>query len=157
MELVKNPHVRVAIVPVVVIGGEKFLLFGIDTRTGDITDLGGGLKKGETLKDGAMREFTEETLGIFKDLKWPTELSLYYSSGNMIVFFVFVDTSFVHISSKFPTEVIKRSLSNERIEVNSLLWLPFTKFKSMLSCKSSEMRLWSRLHRYYGKLFNCSS
>jgi ADP-ribose pyrophosphatase YjhB (NUDIX family) len=52
--------------------GRILYCFGKDTKTGELTDFGGGVKyksRGEDAVDGALREFQEETLGIFVNIE----------------------------------------------------------------------------------------
>src|SRR5258708_15542441 len=71
---------------------EIYFGLGIDTITGEITDWAGGIsyKEGydKNVIDGAIREFTEETLGIFGTITYEDveECLAIYNSSNLIIF-----------------------------------------------------------------------
>lgn len=60
---------HVGIIPVMEIGTELVYGFGFNHRYDDFTDFGGQRERGETFVEGAIREFTEESLGIFGTLQ----------------------------------------------------------------------------------------
>lgn len=60
-------------------------IFPVDYRTGDVTDFGGGINARETMVNGAMREFQEESYGIFNPYIvsfFPEALLLYERHDN---------------------------------------------------------------------------
>ena len=72
VDLYHNKQLRAGVIVYVEIPGQHksqlFFCLGLDQRTGDITDFGGGVtKKDPTALHAALREFHEETLGIFAD------------------------------------------------------------------------------------------
>ena len=56
---------RCGIIPYTVHDGSVFFLFARDRESGDVCDFGGSVARGETTLAGGMREFEEESLGIF--------------------------------------------------------------------------------------------
>src|SRR5579885_778662 len=58
---------RSGIIPYIVTKGNVYFAFGEHTETGDLTDFGGGVKmrSGEDALSGALREFQQESLGVF--------------------------------------------------------------------------------------------
>lgn len=48
--------------------GDVIFFLGVDSVSGDVCDMGGGVKKYETPITGALREFNEESRGIFGDV-----------------------------------------------------------------------------------------
>nr|QBK86977.1 MAG: NUDIX hydrolase [Marseillevirus LCMAC103] len=56
---------RCGVIPYTIRNDRAFFLLARDARTSDICDFGGGVKGHETPREGAMREFKEESLAIF--------------------------------------------------------------------------------------------
>lgn len=72
VDLYQNKQLRAGVIVYVEIPNankpQLFFCLGLDQRTGDITDFGGGVtKKDPTALHAALREFHEETLGIFTE------------------------------------------------------------------------------------------
>lgn len=59
---------RSGVIPYTVINNKLFFLFGIDAAHNELTDFGGGVKKNETVVTGGLREFNEESRGIFSNI-----------------------------------------------------------------------------------------
>jgi hypothetical protein len=66
--------------------GELVFIMGVDNKTGDLTDFGGGRKLHERVEEAAVREYTEETYDSFVSLI-PSDLSNDYClyTGRTIV------------------------------------------------------------------------
>ncbi|HSA76317.1 MAG TPA: NUDIX hydrolase [Nitrosarchaeum sp.] len=60
MRSTANCILRASVVPYTVMNGQLLFVFGKDTKSGDITDFGGGVKKHETISDACLRELEEE-------------------------------------------------------------------------------------------------
>jgi hypothetical protein len=95
----KLPHLsmikRAGVIPYTIINGDLWFLMGVDAKTKDLSDFGGGRENRESIIDCAYREFIEETCGIFSgdvSLKNLQE-SLVVPGLSMMVFFVYVDGS----------------------------------------------------------------
>jgi hypothetical protein len=72
VDLFKSKQLRAGVIAYIEVPGpvrpQLYFCLGLDQRTGDITDFGGGVtKKDSTALHAALREFHEETLGIFID------------------------------------------------------------------------------------------
>ena len=72
--LAKVQTSRAAVIPYIVKEGMLFLLLGQDSESGDITDLGGGVKQYESTLEAAFREFEEESDEILGSLR-PNDFS----------------------------------------------------------------------------------
>ena len=68
-QLAQTKSTRASVLPYVIKndGNQRkiYFLFGIDRETGDITDLGGGVKRDEFSLEAGLREFREESDEIF--------------------------------------------------------------------------------------------
>lgn len=67
-------------------------LFAVDSKYGDITDLGGGIRKYESALSGSIREFTEESHGILGPVATNSIAhSISITDGKMATIFVRYD------------------------------------------------------------------
>lgn len=69
--------------------GEKYLIFAIDDKTHELTDFGGTReKKDANIIDTSIREFHEETLGLFDKLSWDDikKCTCVYDSDSIVLF-----------------------------------------------------------------------
>jgi NUDIX domain len=70
-ELLNKHSNRAAVIPYIIKSDKEnceiWFLMGIHKKTKEITDFGGGVKKGENDLEAALRELNEETRDIFKD------------------------------------------------------------------------------------------
>ena len=117
--------------------GRETLWFGLGThaQTHDLTDFGGGVsyvRMGETAVQGALREFQEETLGIFGHLDYVdiTECPALLDSRMLIVFLrVAVDPQ--DVSAAFSA-AYKEARASEP-EVCSIQWFTLTDLRAMIN------------------------
>lgn len=58
---------RCGVIPFTISNGKLYFLLGIDKKTRDLTDFGGGVKVTETMLSGGCREWSEESCKIFDD------------------------------------------------------------------------------------------
>jgi hypothetical protein len=81
---------RAGIILYTVYEGSVYFGMGLDSRTHDLTDFGGGVSYStdKNVINGALREFQEETLKIFEDLTIDNigHCPVIYDSKNLIIF-----------------------------------------------------------------------
>lgn len=149
-----NLH-RGSVVPYIVDKGVKYFLLGIDSRTGDITDLGGGVWREETVLDGAFREFHEESLDIFKNIVKKETHSIAVSRDNLNTFFVPLHTdvnTLVDICNRF------NSMKKTDAEINKLFFVSETNFlnviKNSKEANCRKTRMWNLLKIFYNDIYN---
>lgn len=152
LKLSKVAPPRAAIIPYVIIEEEIFFLLGIDSESGDITDLGGGVKKFESALIAAFREFNEESNEILGPLHpndfWRCVALLDSQMGSL----------FIPLPSKWyneaPIEFERRKGSPRKkshSEISELVWFSEKDFQKMLSSKKPGKKLWKRLRIFYNK------
>lgn len=111
-------------------GDTMVFMLGIDTNSGNITDFGGGIKlKYETPLEGGLREFVEESLGVFGDIK-ENELAdqiMVYTEDIMIVFIHF-KIDFKEIMNIFSQRLNQLLIYGISPEVNSLILMTKDQF-----------------------------
>ena len=79
---------RAGVIPYFRLDGELFFLLGIDFTSGDYADFGGGVggSRFENPIEGAVREFTEESLGIFGKVDDMGDQYVIWDSDMLIIF-----------------------------------------------------------------------
>jgi hypothetical protein len=124
--------------------GKIYVGLGVDNRSGELTDFGGGIKyrRDPTALHGAIRELMEETLSIFGpvDISNPAiQQSPVILTSNMIIIFVRVQLD--GNGSRESRETISRRF-RDRVrylkcpEVRDIIWLNIKKFKSLIESSS---------------------
>lgn len=151
---------RAAVVPYIVrvdTRGNKKLHFLLarDQDSGDITDLGGGVKQNEYALLAALREFREESDEIFG--------SLYYNINNLatnvallgermsVIFIPLPDIWYDIAPEKFSAKRLSQPRSKKRShdEVSELLWIDEDEFRRLISPRNRKM--WVRVRKFYQK------
>jgi hypothetical protein len=128
---------------------------GVDTKTGELTDFGGGVKYKYDINavNGGLREFSEESLLVFgalniNDIKYSTVVY----DNNVMLIFIFMNLNINYVTSLFRRRV-KYFNNPEIIDIN---WLTVDEFLDSLNNKGRNM--YSRVKRLIQKsndLLNC--
>ena len=122
-----------------VFNGIIYFGFALDTQTHELTDFAGGIhyEKGETCIEGCLREFTEESLGIFGDIQINDEIlasPVIYDEHNMIIF---LRTSFTpdEISKSFNKAFLQYedNIKYYPSENCAIVWLTYRELRDQLS------------------------
>lgn len=97
--------------------GKIYFISGIDNKTGEVTDFGGGVsyKIDTNALSGGLREFMEESLGIFGaiNLEEIKDCPVVYDPNNIIIFvpmkidMELVYTEFINRLKYFPVPEVK--------------------------------------------------
>jgi hypothetical protein len=148
----KKIHVsRAGIIPFTIKDNMFYFLMGVDRRTRELTDFGGGVKITETLIDGAIRELNEESCEIFKNVI--TKESLYKSAvlinKNAALFFVKIDQKWLNIAEReFQMAQEKFSSIKKHNELIGVKWIDGNYFKSIAFNKYNRC-MWSRIQNIF--------
>lgn len=121
-------------------------LFGVDAEHNEITDLGGRIEltKDVDVIDTALREFHEESLGIFGPNPIKRELILdctaFVSKPNhMLVIMAHMPLGLKVTTDEFDKIYqIKKENKEEKIEVKQLLWLSTTELSKIVNDEISK-------------------
>lgn len=146
----KLAHVRTdraAVIPYVIKDGKIYFLLAIDAGSGDFTDFGGGVKQYEQSLGAALREFKEETGGVFGDLYDNPNLF----STNIALLNRYMCTMFVPLPEEWLEKTRATFLEIHKLcpnaEVSDVMWLDEEEFRRLLS--HQDKRLWYRLQKFY--------
>jgi len=157
--LAKTKTPRASVMPYIVMDKEIYFLLARDKRSGDLTDIGGGVKKFECSLLGCIREFKEETSGIYGKLydnynNFEMDVAVYNSK--MSVLFVSLSKTFFE-----DTKNLFEKHKAENIEVSELLWVTEAKFLELLNLRQEfrkhtpsekQERIWTRIKPFYKDL-----
>jgi len=158
---------RAGVIMYTVINGCIYFGLGLDSRTHDLTDFGGGVvyKYDSNCIKGALREFNEETLSIFEPLSFldVCQCPVLYDNRNLIIFLhIKLDPDLI---SKTFNERYKHWMethvnSDEREcnkhtepEVCGITWLTWEEFLSSIKGKGV---IFSRVQRFLSRADNFS-
>jgi len=144
---------RAAVIPYLVIEGELFFLLGRDHQSGDITDLGGGVKKHESTLAAALREFNEESDGVLGQL-CPNDVtcSVALLSNQMGVLFIPLSKKwYTKAPQLFANRKDPRKKSHS--EIDQLIWFTEEDFQEIVRPgfqeNPNENKMWKRLRGFY--------
>lgn len=140
-----NPNRSGAIIYTNINGDVRFCL-GVDTQSGDLTDFGGGIKKGESVIEGGLRELKEESQGVFGYID-PDHIAdcISIHSHNMAIMFIPLQVNPYEISQKFIHRINKK----KNPEVSSIMWLNMDEFFESIHGRGR--RIYSRVRRLLSK------
>lgn len=175
-QLAQTKSTRASVLPYVIKndGNQRkiYFLFGIDRETGDITDLGGGVKRDEFSLEAGLREFREESDEIFGTIyNRPNDYmrNIALSTRDMCVLFVplavewYSEAILLFEKRKmepFPAEGNGKKKSH--CEIERLVWIDEDSFLDMIRSRSgfcqlpdvSNHQIWSRLQKFYRRKIN---
>jgi hypothetical protein len=156
---------RAGVIIYTVVEGATFFGLGLDSRTHDLTDFGGGViyKIDQNVVNGALREFEEETLQIFEEIS-PNDIKkcpVIYDDKNLIIFIhLAVDPDVVcsNFNARYKDVIdhnnaqrIKPEGSRKKIsdpEVCGITWLSWEEFQRTIK---GEGVMFSRVQRFLNR------
>ena len=140
--LITHKQSRAGVIPFTIYNDEMYFLLACDRRSRDLCDFGGGCKMGESLLTTAIREFQEESNGIFEQHYSPQVFgeSVPVIGKNMTIIFLPIDPSWIDraagdFSKKFNDEI------------STVRWVSLRTFKEIVY-NPGNTRLWIRLRSF---------
>ncbi len=149
--LAKVQTPRAAVVPYVIMEGEIFFLLGQDHQSGDITDLGGGVKKYESTLAAALREFEEESDEILGRLN-PNDFvcSVALLNDQMGVLFIPLTEKWYTDAPKLFEDRKKFQRKKTHSEIDRLIWFNKEDFQRITKPEASaKTKMWKRIRKFY--------
>lgn len=135
---------RSGLVPYFVDKGEIYFIFALDTKYGEMTDMGGGIEDNEDFVDTAIRELYEESLGIFdfqNDKKFVIENSIcVYNSRMTIIFQEIKNFDYKTVLTQYRNlyrDFVYKGNSANLIENSLLLWISSKNVKNLLKTNNT--------------------
>lgn len=155
--LARHKTTRGGVIPYTVRNEKIYFLLARHSESGDLGDFGGGIKKHEFALNGSLREYTEETNGMFpissNDLL--DKLAL-VDGPNMAIVFVPINESWYQ---KAPEEFqkSKRAIKKGSNEISEVVWVDEVEFNRLIFAvprpgrAQSREKLWSRIRKFFQK------
>ncbi len=153
--LAKVQTPRAAVVPYIVKEGELFFLLGQDRQSGDITDLGGGVKQYESTLAAALRELDEESDEILGSLK-PNDFSCSVAllDNQMGVLFIPLSKRWYVDAPKLFNSKKGTCKKKSHTEIKQLIWFNEKDFQELIRPNSqNSSKMWKRLRGFYHRNF----
>lgn len=150
---------RAGVIIYTVVGESIYFGLGLDSRTHDLTDFGGGVcyRKDHNVVNGALREFDEETLSIFEPITFDKikHCPTIYDNNNLIIF-IHMNIEPDIVSRKFNeqyTRIIEmRKCGSPRRhrdpEVCGITWLTWEEFRY---CIKENGIMFNRVQKFLAK------
>ena len=136
------------------IGNETYFGLGIDTGSKELTDFGGGISYKERDKDvilGALREFKEETLGIFPTKVEDVLESLVIYNGQNLTIFKSIVVEDVEELCYLRHLFLKTHQKQSHAEVSDIVWMTMNEFKHAIMTRG---KMFFRLQNFLQKAGN---
>lgn len=154
----------------------KFLV-GIDIKSGEVTDTGGGVKKKTDLNNlaASLRELTEETKGIFENYITLDTLStcvaatqspsrrfpliqnsidqITYDIGGLSVIFAPIGNEWIEKAPILFNEAGIHPTDESYNELSSLVWVTESEFLNMTRGIPLPYTMWPRLQKFYSSIY----
>jgi hypothetical protein len=139
---------------------ELWVLLGVHASSGEITDLGGGVKRSESDIEAAYREFMEESDNIFfEEVKCAADLEKCVSISRLRdekvigplktkVYVEGITSIFLPLDSSYMSTAISdfNKVKKSDDEIERLLWV---KGKDILQPTSKKYKMWSFIRKFY--------
>ena len=147
MNIIKDNHVRSGAIIYTRYNGTTYFCLGVDTDSGNLTDFGGGVKKGETIIEGGLRELEEESQGVFGDIS-PEDIenAVIFHCHNMAIMFIPLEVNPREITKVFMNRIRKE----EDHEVCDITWLNTEEFLESIHGRGK--KLYIRVRKLLSKV-----
>ncbi len=144
-----DPIRRAGVIPFTVKNNSLYFLLGIDRGTRELTDFGGGVKSAETMVDGALREFTEESCEIFSSTITKEHIrhspAIINSLQNSAIFFLRIDSHWIDTAEEvFDTYQKELRQIKKHNELIGIKWIVDSDFKLVAFNRRSQC-MWKRI------------
>jgi len=152
MDIVKDIPFRSGAIVYIHENNKTYFCLGVDTQSGNLTDFGGGVKKGETIIEGGLRELKEESLGVFGDVgQQVISDNIIFHCFNMAIMFIPLNVDRATIEREFR-ENVKNKVDPE---VCDIVWLSTDEFLESIHGRGK--KLYIRVIRLLNKVTNTIS
>ena len=110
-----------------------FFILGIDRKSNNLTDFGGGVKiSKENPLEAGIREFNEETLNIFNTSYKEIKKSLCVYSNEMLIIFI-KNKNYQLENTKYIEDFKKKLGNNKNHEIKSIIYISIDDFIKSLN------------------------
>lgn len=117
---------RGGVIPYIYENGAQYWCLGLDRASGQFSDFGGRIVRGESALDGSLREFREESLGVFEGRMKNLSGSTCVTDSNTLIIFSEVEIGREESLSKF------RELATDNSEMSDIVWVDRKRLEGIL-------------------------
>lgn len=139
---------RAGVIPYTVVQNRIYLLLGVDRRTRELTDFGGGCKANETAIDAAWRELQEESCKLFENLEQKAleqSVAVMTKDQQAVIFFMKISTELLtDTQEKFKRKQEQLQDYKKHLELIGVKWVEDTYFK-VIGYDRNNHCLWKRI------------
>jgi len=144
-----TPAVRAGVIPYTIYNNQLYFLLGIDRKTRELTDFGGGVKSTEGLLEAAYRELHEETCGMFAGRvtrqHLQNSLLLLTKKRDTGIFFLYIDPRWTEVAERvFSANQQKLNSIKKYNELIGIKWIRQTDFHKIAFDRNSRC-MWRRI------------
>lgn len=148
---------RCGVIPYTIANGSIYFLLARDKSTKELGDFGGGVRKSEFALTAALREFYEESHGIFGQIyKSESDMSnkvALVDGNNMAIIFAPLESAWLEDAQRVFLENPPKKKKED--EVSELVWVSEYNFSSLIKGESvSRNILWSKIQSFFRKNYN---
>ncbi len=141
---------RAGVIPYMSVNGKLYFLLARHKETQELGDFGGGCKKTENALESAIREFREESNGIFEGLYHPEIFESTFAVVNhhmAIIFFPLPDYSWLYLA---PTMFAKSDKPQK--EISELVWVSLESFEELIQTNNKKL-MWQKIQKFLADHF----
>lgn len=141
IDLVTIKPQRAGVIIYTIFNNQIYFGLGVDTNSGELTDFGGGVSykdnRDKNVILGALREFEEETLGIFKiSFDDVLDSTVIYNNNILIIFkLMVIDPDMTRNVFLYQHDLSMKN--NVLPEVCDIKWVTPTEFKEIIAKRGS--------------------
>ena len=140
---------RAGVIPYTIRDQRLYFLLGIDRRTRELTDFGGGVKITETMVKGALREFDEESCKMFGNSITEEHLTespaVTNHDRNIAIFFVNIDSKWLDDAEiEFVNKQKELGDMKKHNELIGVKWVSQENFRLIAFNRKSQC-MWKRI------------
>lgn len=141
---------RSGVIPYIYEGGKLYFLLGVDRKTNELTDLGGGVKKGENSLSAAIREFKEESRSSFNKKYYRANTyalapAVHDKDHKMSVIFLPVHTRWFLMAPVIFKEIQTKKKTDELVDIR---WYQLEEFMSILFDPRNKL-MWKMVQKFF--------
>jgi hypothetical protein len=153
---------RCGVIPYVFYNNQLYYLFARHKDSNVLSDFGGGVKREETALFGGLREFYEESKGIFGEItldKVNTSLSI-IDGNNMGIIFIPLDYKWVECAqNEFNNKIMDEKYYDE---VSELIWIDDETLQKLIYANMGNNetylsfkreKLWVKIQTFFRKFY----
>lgn len=154
---------RAGVILYTLVDEKLYFLLAKHSKTGELGDFGGGVKKNEFSLNGGVREFFEESGGVFRSRykssnDFLDKVALIDNENKMAVIFAPIESFWIEGNKAQVSfeESMKNSKKKSSQEISEIVWVNEHDFLSLIKTPNRvrTCKLWSVVRKFFSKFSN---